>query len=134
MKNREVASMLMGLTVAWNMYGFATNFFNRAWKDAPIRVIPISYALNAAIAVFAPLTRSSKGWTTRVATVLGVLMAAWSAVGVLFMIDKKTELAPGVPGVTGPGVAALLGVLVAVFGRRAHEERSLPRWSRLFGG
>ena len=62
MKNRDVASTLMGLTVAWNMYGFATNFFERAWRDAPIPVTPIAYALNAAIAIFAPLTRAGKRW------------------------------------------------------------------------
>ena len=32
----EPVSVLMGLTVAWNMYGFAHNFFERAWPDAPI--------------------------------------------------------------------------------------------------
>ena len=57
-----------------------------------------------------------------VATVLGVLMAAWSAIGVFFMSDRETEMAPGVPAVAGPGVAAVLGALVAVFGRRAHED------------
>ncbi len=62
MKNRDVASTLMGLTVAWNMYGFATNFFERAWRDAPIPVTPIAYALNAAIAIFAPLTRAGKSY------------------------------------------------------------------------
>ena len=133
MKNRDVASVLMGLTVAWNMYGFATDFFNRAWREAPVPVLPISYALNAAIAVFAPLARSDKGWTARFATVLGVLMAAWSVVGVLSMSDRETEMAPGVPGIAGPGVAAVLGALVAVFGRRAREEHARPRWSRLFG-
>ena len=133
MKNRDVTSILMGLTVAWNMYGFATNFFNRAWREAPVPVVPISYSLNAAIAVFAPVVRSGKGWATRVATMLGVLMAAWSAVGVLFMSDRETELAPGVPGIVAPGVAAALGALVAVFGRRAHEEHSRFRWSRFFG-
>ena len=133
MKNRDIASMLMGLTVAWNMYGFATNFFNRAWREAPVPVVPISYSLNAAIAVFAPVVRSGKGWATRIASVLGVLMAAWSAVGVLFMSDRETEMAPGVPGIVAPGVAAVLGALVAVFGRRAHEEHSRPWWSRVFG-
>ena len=133
MKNRDIASMLMGLTVAWNMYGFATNFFNRAWREAPVPVVPISYSLNAAIAVFAPVVRSGKGWATRIASVLGVLMAAWSAVGVLFMSDRETEMAPGVPGIEAPGVAAALGALVAVFGRRAHEEHSRPWWSRVFG-
>ncbi len=132
MKNRDVTSMLMGLTVAWNMYGFATNFFNRAWREASVPVVPISYTLNAAIAVFAPVVRSGKGWATRVATVLGVLMAVWSAVGVLFMSDRETEMAPRVPGIMAPGVAAVLGALVAFFGRRAHEEHSRSRWSRVF--
>ena len=36
----DPASVLMGLTVAWNMYGFATGFFEKAWKDAPIPVTP----------------------------------------------------------------------------------------------
>ena len=95
--------------------------------------VPISYTLNAAIAVFAPVVRSAKGWATRIASVLGVLVAIWSAVGVLFMSDRETEMAPGVPGIVAPGVAAVFGALVAVFGRRAHEEHSQGRWSRVFG-
>ncbi len=114
----EVMSVLMGLTVAWNMYGFATGFFGRAWKDAPIPVTPISYALNAAIGVFAPLARSGKGWATRIATALGVLMAVWSAVGVFF-VSREEEMAPGVPGVLGPGVAAVLGALTAALGLKS---------------
>src|SRR5688500_4922826 len=122
MKNRDVASMLMGLTVAWNMYGFATNFFNRAWREASVPVVQISYSLNAAIAVFAPVVLSGKGWATRIASVLGVLMAAWSAIGVFFMSDRETEMAPRVPGIAGPGIAAALGALIALFGHRAHDE------------
>ena len=122
MKNRDVTSVLMGLTVAWNMYGFATNFFNRAWRDAPVPVIPISYTLNAAIALFSPLVRSGRRWSALVATVLGVLMAAWSTIGMLFMSDRETEMAPGVPAVAGPGVAAALGTLIAIFGCRVYRE------------
>ena len=118
----EPASVLMGLTVAWNMYGFATGFFERAWKDAPIPVTPFSYALNAAIAVFAPLAGSGKGWAAHTTTVLGVLMAAWSAVGVFFISDEETEMVPRVPAVAGPGVAAALGALIAVFGLRARRK------------
>jgi hypothetical protein len=44
----------------------------------------------------------------------GVLMALWSAVGVLFMSDRETQMAPGIPG-----VAAVLGALIGVFARRA---------------
>ncbi len=112
----------MGLTVAWNMYGFASGFFERAWRGAPVPVIPISYTLNAAIALFAPLVRGGRRWSALVATVLGVLMAAWSAIGVFFMSDRETEMAPGVPGIAGPGVAAVLGALVVVFGRGADED------------
>ena len=111
----------MGLTVAWNMYGFATGFFGRAWRGAPVPVIPISYALNAAIVLFAPLVRGGRKWSALVASVLGVLMATWSTIGVFFMSDRETEMAPGVPAVAGPGVAAVLGALIAVFGLKARR-------------
>ena len=118
----DAAAALMGINVAWNMDGFATGFFARAWRDAPVPVIPIAYALNAALAIFAPLTRGGKRWTTPVSAVLGALMAVWSAVGVFFVSDEETELAPGVPAVVGPGLAAILGALIALFGLRARRE------------
>ena len=114
----EPVSVLMVATVAWNMYGFATGFFGRAWRGAPIPVTPISYSLNAALAVFSPFVRSDKRWTTRTATVLGILMALWSSVGVL-VASGEEEMAPGVPGVLGPGVAAVLGALTAALGLRS---------------
>jgi hypothetical protein len=105
----------MGLTVAWNLYGFASGFFTRAWRGAPIAVTPIAYAPNAAFAVFAPLVAG--GRTRRAAPVLGVLMALWSALGVL-RISREEEMAPKVPGVLGPAVAAVLEAVVAVAGAR----------------
>ena len=113
----EPVSVLMGLTVAWNMYGFAHNFFERAWLDAPIPVTPISYALNAALAVFSPFVSGGKGLAARVATVLGVLMTLWSSIGVLY-VSREEEMAPKIPGVLGPGVAAALGALTAALGWR----------------
>lgn len=111
----ETAGVLMGLTVAWNMYGFATGFFRRAWRGAPIPVTPIAYALNAAFAVFAPLVAG--GRARGAATALGVLMALWSAFGVL-NVSREEELTPGVPGVLGPGIATVLGAVVTVLGAR----------------
>jgi hypothetical protein len=108
------------------MYGFATNFFERTWRDAPIPLTPIAYALNAAIAIFAPLTRAGKRWTSLTSTMLGVLMALWSAVGVLFMSDREIQMAPGIPGVA----AVLGGALIGVFGRRAYGERETADGSR----
>lgn len=119
-RGAEPVSLLMVVTVAWNMYGFATGFFGRAWGDAPIPVIPISYALNAALAIFSPFVRSDKRSTLRIATVLGILMAAWSSVGVLF-VSREEEMAPGVPGVLAPGVAAALGALTAALGLRSRR-------------
>ena len=116
----ELLSVLMVVTVAWNMYGFATGFFGRAWADAPIPVTPISYALNAALAVFSPFVRNDKKWTLRIATALGILMAVWSSVGVL-LVSQEEELAPRVPGVLGPGVAAALGALTAALGLRSQR-------------
>ncbi len=114
-RKSETAGVLMGLTVAWNMYGFASGFFDRAWRDAPIPVTPIAYALNAAFAVSAPLVAG--GRARRAAPVLGVLMALWSAIRVL-RISREEEMVPKVPGVLGPGVAAALGAVVAVVGAR----------------
>jgi hypothetical protein len=68
------------------MYGFATGILGRAWRGASVPVIPISYTLNATLAVFAPLAQGGKRGTALISTVLGVLMAAWSAVGVLFIV------------------------------------------------
>ena len=113
----EPVSVLMGLAVAWNMYGFAHNFFERAWPDAPIPVTPISYALNAALAVFSPFVSGGTRWATRIATLLGVLMALWSSIGVLY-VSREEEMAPKIPGVLGPGVAAVLGALTAALGWR----------------
>ena len=127
----EPVSVLMGLTVAWNMYGFATGFFERAWRGAPVPVTPISYALNAAIAIITLLVGGGRRWSTLVAAVLGGLMAAWSAIGVFFMSDREIKMAAGVPA-----VAAVLGALIAVFGLRARPKnnprRGLPA-TRILG-
>ena len=137
MKKRDVTSALMAATVAWNILGFATGFFGRAWGGAPVPVARISYALNVALALFSPLARSDRRWTALASTVLGASMAIWSAVGVFTMSEEKPELAPGVPGLAGPGVAAVLGALTAVFGRAAYEqwltdrlEERRPWWRR----
>ncbi len=107
----------MGLTVAWNMYGFAHNFLERAWPDAPIPVTPISYALNAALAIFSPFVSGGKRWVTRVAALLGVLMALWSSIRVPY-VSREEEMAPKIPGVLGPGDAAVSGALTAALGWR----------------
>ena len=109
MKKRDVASALMAATVAWNILGFATGFFGRAWGGAPVPVARISYALNVALALFSPLARSDMRWTALASTVLGASMAVWPAVGVFTMSEEKPELVLGVPGLAGPGWRRFLG-------------------------
>ena len=80
----------------------------------------ISYLLNAALVVCLPLSRSGKKWTVATATVLGVLMALWSGAGVR-LLSAEVKLLPGLPTAAGPGVPAVLGALIALFGVRAYQ-------------
>jgi len=121
-KKRDEVSALMALTVAWNMLGFASGFFHRAWRDAPLPVARLSYALNVALALFSPVARNQGRWPALLSSVLGVTMAIWSVAGLFTMSHRKTKLAPGVPGIAGPSVAALLGALTALLGRAAYKE------------
>jgi hypothetical protein len=121
-KKRDLVSALMALTVAWNMLGFASGFFGRAWRDAPLPVAKISYALNVALALFSPVARNQGRWPALLSSVLGASMAIWSVAGLFTMSDRRPELVPGLPGVAGPAVAALLGALTALSGRAAYEE------------
>ena len=89
--------------------------------EGPIGSMRVWGCLNAALAVFAPLARSGKRSTAWISSVLGILMAVWSAVGVFVVSDREVEMAPGVPAIAGPGVAALLGTLIAAFGRKAYN-------------
>ena len=73
----------------WNFYGFAINFFRDTWADAPIPVIPISYGLNACFVVLLPVLARGRRAALGVATLLGSLMAVWSAVGMAFTPAPK---------------------------------------------
>ncbi len=90
----------------WNFYGFAINFFQDTWADAPIPVIPISYGLNACFVVLLPVLARGRRAALGVATLLGSLMAVWSAVGMAF--TPATKLAyTAVPTVLGAATTIL---------------------------
>ena len=122
-RSLDLLSVTMTVTVIWNLYGFAANFFERAWAGAPIPVTAISYLLNAALIVVLPLSRSGKKWSVVTSTVLGVLMALWSAGGTA-LLSADVGLPPGLPTVAGPGVPAVLGALIAIFGAQAYRRLS----------
>ena len=116
-------SMATTATVVWNLYGFAANFFDRAWAGAPIPVTMLSYLLNAALVISLPFSRSGEKRWVLASIVLGSLMALWSALGVLFLVSD-VGLAPGLPTVAGPGVPTLGGILMTIFGIRAYRRLS----------
>ena len=118
--SRDAMAAAIVATVAWNLYGFADNFFERAWADAPIPVVPLAYDLNAALVAVLPLSRSGRRGTTAVATALGGLMGLWSASGLVFLADG-VGLGSRLPATLGPGVPTVLGALIAAFGARAYR-------------
>ena len=114
-----MTSALLSATVAWNMGGFALGFFQRAWGDASIPVLPISYGLNAAIVVALPFARDERREVALASSVLGGLMAVWSAAGVV-NTQRRARLGP-IPGIFGAGVPMVLGALASVSGYRAYR-------------
>jgi hypothetical protein len=116
-------SMATTATVVWNLYGFAADFFDRAWAGAPIPVTMLSYLLNAALVISLPFSRSGEKRWILTSTVLGGLMALWSALGVLFLVND-VGLPPGLPTIAGPGVPTLGGILMVIFGIRAYRRLS----------
>ena len=122
MPKPTLTSGLLSATVVWNMYGFATGFFERAWGRAPIPVTPISYALNAAIVVALPFSRDRSERALLTSTVLGALMAAWSAAGVIYT-PRGVRLGR-LPGAAGAGAPMVLGLLASLSGYRAYRDRS----------
>jgi hypothetical protein len=114
-------SALLTATVAWNMSGFASGFFQRAWDGAPLPVTDISYALNAAIVGALPFARSSDTAPVLAVSALGALMCAWSTAGLAFV---RRDVRHGrLPGMLGPGIPAVLGLVTAVDGVRAYRRR-----------
>ena len=119
-------SALLTAIVTWNLGGFATGFFPRAWGEAPLPVLPISYSLNAAIVVVLPFTRDDRPEAAMASSALGGLMAAWSAAGVL-NTPREVRLGP-LPGVFGAGVPMVLGALACLSGYRRARVHDKRRW------
>ena len=116
MNSMSLILALMAVTVIWNLYGFATNFFNRAWKDAPIPVTFIAYLVNATWIAFLGFGHTATTTSLWVGAILGAVMFAWSAGGVVLLLKTKNDerFVTWLPGYTGPGLAALSGLVVMV--------------------
>ncbi len=119
MNSVDLMSACMTITVVWNLYGFATNFFDRVWGSAPLPITLTSYLLNTAIIVLLPFSRSGARWSVITSVLLGMLMAVWSTLGVIVMRDGGVRFAGRMPGLLGPGVAAALGILTVILGLTA---------------
>ena len=117
--NARTIGVLMAATVAWNLGGFATGFFDRAWRDASIPTKPMAYALNAWLGLALAFSATGGRRSLAVSGLLGGPMAAWSVAGSM-RIGRDAKLGP-LPGVGGAGVPAVLGGATAFRALSAYQ-------------
>lgn len=132
MRRRDLAALLLTLTILWNLFGFAAKFFSRAWGDTTLPANAISAVATGLLVIALFVLPRPYRWTTLATIGAALIMAVWSLLGViLWLISKKQAGLPwGLPGILGPGVPlilALLTVLVGLWLARAARPVTEPR-------
>lgn len=117
----QLIQAIMSLTVIWNVYGLATNFFNKTWKNASVPVTTIAYLVNACWVAFLGFADAESSASFTIGAILGGAMFVWSTAGVLLQLKAKsdTRFIPWLPGYAGAGVAAVSGFAVMLLSIRA---------------
>ncbi len=115
-KYLSVMAIIMAITLAWNLFGFADGFFLRTWAESiSVPVTPISYGANAALIAMLALLALERKWSVQGSMFAGIFMAVWSAIG-LYFTPKEAILAATLPGFTGTAVPMILGGALATLG------------------
>lgn len=125
-RHRDLAVLFAAVTLAWNLYGFAGNFFAHYW---PAWVTAVSYLVNVLLLAGLAAVVISRSRGPLLLALVGAVMAAWSLVGTLWEIGAASELfarpsalpplnLPQPPPLLGPLVPALTGLLTATFAYR----------------
>ncbi|MDP8931458.1 MAG: hypothetical protein M3O70_23535 [Actinomycetota bacterium] len=131
-RHRDLAVLLAAVTLAWNLYGFAGNFFAHYW---PGWVTVASYLVNLFLLAGLSALVMGRGRGPSLLAVAGAVMAAWSLVGTLWEIGAAIELfdrpnappplnLPQPPPLLGPLVPTLTGLFTA---RLAYRWRTTLR-------
>lgn len=115
-KYLTVMAIILAITLAWNLFGFADGFFLRTWgKVMSVPVTSISYIANATIIAMLALLAAERKWSVPGSIFAGMFMAVWSAIG-LYFTPKDAILASTLPGLTGTAVPMILGGALATLG------------------
>jgi len=96
----------------WLLLGLEGGLFERP----SALVVGVWIILRALIIILLPLIRGDRKWTLLASTVLGVIIAFWGGLGV--SVPARLVL---------NGLAAVLGISIAIFSIRAYREAPLVR-------
>ena len=115
--NRELrlAIVFAAVTLLWNLYGFAGNFFEHYWGGSQRPVTLISYCVNALLLASLALVSVKQLPAARVLALAGLVMAVWSLGGVAVEVGVslgKFARATEAPPLNLPEPSPLLGALV----------------------
>ncbi len=115
-KYLNVMAVIMAITLAWNLLGFADGFFLRTWgKVMSVPVTSISYIANATIIAMLALLAAERKWSVPGSIFAGMFMAVWSAIGLYFTPNEAT-LSSTLPGFASTAVPMILGGALATLG------------------
>ena len=132
--NRELklAVVFAALTLLWNLYGFAGNFFEHYWGGSERPVVLISYLVNALLLAALAAVGVKQLSAARALAIAGLAMAVWSLAGVsvevgmaLGKLARGTDAPrlnlPEPPPLVGALVPMITGALAGVLAWRANR-------------
>lgn len=102
-------------TLAWNLYGFAGNFFEHYWGGSGRPVVFISFLANALLLAGIALVAIRQLHGSRVLAGAGLVMALWSLGGSAVEVAVAAghmSRASGLPPLNLPEPAPLIGAAV----------------------
>jgi len=137
-RDLRLAVVFAAVTLLWNLYGFAGNFFEYYWGGySTLPVTFISYLANALLLVGLALVAVKQLSAARALAFAGLVMAVWSLGGVAlevgFLSGTFARVAepppinlPELVPLLGPLLPMITGGLTAVFAWRAglRDERA----------
>jgi len=133
----RLAIVFASVTLLWNLYGFAGNFFEHYWGGPGRPVTFISYLANALLLVGLALVATKQLPAARALALAGLVMAVWSLVGVAVevgvaagQLSRGTDLPPlSLPAplpLLGPLVPMINGAITAALAWTASHRRKAP--------
>ncbi len=111
----RLAVVFATVTLLWNLYGFAGNFFAHYWGGSERPVVLISYLVNALLLICLALVSARQERVASLLALAGLVMALWSLGGVAIEVGVMVGSVTRDPVTTPlnlPEPAPLLGALL----------------------